>query len=437
MEDEKTPPDALRVVRMLGTSRLILPLLGLIACSDGTRGVESESRRLAQVWAENAGKSGEVVERAEPSATAPPTLVIDASRSMAGFAGCTTAPTEFNTTLDRISSDLSIVTTVRFGERGRGSGDAFEHLQLSRAVHCRPFYDRLQNPDYALFERARADTSGSTFLYLTDGVQSDWRGPNPGPSVGLLKDWVASNRGLAIVAFRSRFQGQAWSEQSQRMLGDVSAERRPFYLFVLAPTEGQVDALLRQLSRAALANAQVIRFGSDAVSCTGSAADKLPKYRRTASPPWAWVKHEALARAASVAKYTCTIRPEYPLATVRPTATLWYRQWDGASFDAEATVPKGVQLRPDSISMENGRSTVGLSGTLPFDNRSRFGLYHVRLEAEPGELRQSVNELSTDNDATPESFDRTYRFSWVLEQLARAHLAQRPWTPLSLTVQYR
>jgi hypothetical protein len=416
---------------------IVLSSLMFVGCPDGTRGVEAESRRLAGAWADSATGSEADAPVATSASASKPLLVVDASRSMAGFAGCTNAPTEFNTTLDRISSDLSIVSAVRFGERGRGIGNVFETLPLSRAVHCAPFYDRLQNPDYALFERARADTSGTVFLYLTDGVQSDWRGPNPGPSVGLLKEWVASKRGLAIVAFRSRFQGQAWSEQSQRMLGNVSVERRPFYLFVLAPTDEQVDALLRQLSRAALTNTQVIRFGADAVSCAASVADKLPKYRRTESPPWAWVKHDAIARVGSVAKYTCAIRSEFPLASVRPSALLEYRGWDGTRFEEDATVPKGVQLHADSASVADGRSTVILSGTLPFDNRNRFGLYHVRLNAEPGELRQSVEELSTDNDATPDTFDRTYRFSWVIEQLARAHLAQRPWTPLSVTVQYR
>lgn len=430
-----------RALRRLLRAEKMLLLLALLVSSAGCSerrggGVEEASRRLATAWAESAAASAPRSEPERSRSSQPPLLLLDASRSMAGFAGCINAPTEFNTTIDRLTSDLSITRVVRFGEKSGGSGAAFEEVPLSRAVHCKPFYDRLQNPDYALFQRARDDSTRRIYIYVTDGVQSDWMGPNPGPSLRLLKEWLEQGRALGIAAFRSRFSGAAWSEQGQRMIGSVDVARRPFYAFVLAHKDNEIDELLRQVSPAALRGAELIRFSADAVGCSASVSDRVPKYRQTAVPPWAWVRHGAVSDQRALVKYDCAITEEYPLAAVRPRSKVEYRGWNGREFDAQPS-SDGPPLRADSSMQKAGGASYHLVGTLPFDNKSRYGIYHFRLDPEPGEMRAALQALSTDSDVSPESFEKTYRFSWVIEQLARVHLARNGWTPFSLTVQYR
>jgi hypothetical protein len=365
-------------------------------------------------------------------------LYIDASRSMQGFAGCL-RPTQFNVTLDRLTSDLSIGDVVQFGERIRGSGDVFSRVAMSKGVHCPVFYDRLQNPDYALFRAAEEDSAGRTFLYLTDGVQSDWRGSNPGPSLGLLKEWVKQGRGLAILAFRSRFEGPLWSEQAQRMLPVVRTDSRPFYLFVLAPTEDALDALFQQLSQATFASARAMRFTSDDIACRTRLGSKVPRQANSESPPWALVRHDRLAKAPALLEYSCHLRSLYPLRSVRPKLTIGYRAWNRKkeAFEGLQSLPGGLKLQTDTILTDGDSSLARLKGTLPFDGTTPYGLYQLRLDALPGELRPWIDSLSTDDDADSQMFDRTYRFSWLVDQLARTHLARQPWSPFTLTIQYR
>lgn len=407
-----------------------------LGCDGSISSVERESRQAAVEWTAAADSSA-VMDSVAPQGAGGIRLYIDASRSMSGFAGCVETPTRFNTLLDRLTSDLAITRAVRFGERTAGSGQPFEEVALSRAVHCSQFYDRLQNPDFALYNAAMADSTGATFLYLTDGVQSDWTGPNPGPSIGALRDWVQADRTLAILSFRSEFNGPAWSEQRQRMLQRVSVPDRPFYLFILAPDDTSVDGLLRRLSRAVLTDAHLIRFGTDRVHCESSAADKLPKYRQTSVPPWAMVRHDALARTNSILKYQCQIAPEYPVASVQPQVTMLYRAWSGNAFNDSRELLPGTSLSGDSVDTSADGSTAVLQGRLPFDNAARFGLYQMKLSAEAGALRPEVEALSTDSDASADGFGQTYRFSWMIEHLVRVDIARQAWSPFTLTVQYR
>lgn len=416
--------------------RALLMALAAVGCRDATAKVDEESRVIAASWDSAAANSRHPSGGTSPESSAV-RLFVDASRSMIGFAGCNAAPTHYNTTLDRLTSDLSILSVVRFGELGRGTGDVFETLPLTRSVHCPAFYNRLQNPDYALYRAAQGDSSGSTYMYVTDGVQSDWVGSNPGPSLGLLKEWVGSGRGLAILAFRSAFSGPVWSEQRQQMLTTATVSNRPFYVFLLAPSDREIDAVLRRLSSATLADAETLRFRADAVRCSARAGEHLSKYSFATSPPWALITHADLQESADILEFDCRIDKQYPLWAVVPRVAARYRQWLESTFKEPKDSPVATSIRGDSIVRTAEGSRVTLRGSLPFDNSARFGLYEFRFDSDPGELRAIVDSLSTDSDAQPDSYSQTYRFSWLIEQLARSHLAGQGWTPFSLTVQYR
>jgi hypothetical protein len=415
----------------------LLITLAVVACNKAN--VEEQSIRLAAKLAALADSSRPRQSNdPKPHSDSIPVFVVDASRSMAGFVGCNGNATEYDVTLDRLTTDLSIVAITRFGERTVGGGRIFEDQPLTRAVHCGPFYDRLQNPDYSLYKRIREDSAGRTFLYITDGVQSDLGGSSPSPSVAELKRWVQERKALAILGFRSQFAGQAWSEQRRQMLGSVRVENRPFYAFLFAPNTVALDRLLARLSQSTLATAVPFRFDQDAVRCSASPARRLPKYTWRETPPWTMVRLTSQRSVESpLLDFRCELQVGYPVGVVLPRISTEYRQWRGSGFSTEAAASIRARFSADSVETKRNESIVHVNGTLPFDNLTRFGFYSIRLTPEPGELRGDVNALSTDSDASTDSFTRTYRFSWLVEQLARVHLATAAWSPYALTIQYR
>jgi hypothetical protein len=367
-----------------------------------------------------------------------PIFVVDASRSMAGFVGCNATATEFDVILDRLTTDLSIVTVLQFGEPAIGGGNAFDEHPLTRAVHCAQFYDRRQNPDYALYRRIREDSSRHAFLYVTDGVQSDLGGSSQSPSVAELKRWVQDGRALAILAFHSRFAGQAWSEQRRQMLGSVSVKDRPFYAFFFAQNEVALEHVLSRLSQSTLVKATPMRFDSESVRCNARPAQRLPKYTWREKPPWAMVRLTSRgALEQPLVDYRCELERGYPVGVVLPRVSSEYRRWTNAGFSNTANGSTGARFSADSAEQRNGESVVHIRGSLPFDDLTRFGFYGIRMTPEPGELRSEVRDLSSDSDASLDSFSHTYRFSWLIEQLARVHLSTAKWTPYALTIQYR
>lgn len=355
---------------------------------------------------------------------------------MQGFAGCLAKPTEYNNTLDLVTSSLSVDSVVQFGEHAKGSGQVFNTVLTGRDVHCPGFYDRLQNPDYALFKAALADSSGRTYLYFTDGVQSDWRGSNPGPSLGILEQWLKSGRALAIIVFRSRFAGQAWSEQAQRMIANISTTERPFYVFALAQSDAALESTIRKLPASLKQSGKVIRFGKEAVSCKVLPGN-VPKFKSSSTPPWSLVEYKNITPGKSILDYRCDVRSEYPVARISPRVALEYRTWNGKTFGTASGQARVASLKALPSSGMTDGSLTQLEAILPIDPSTRFGFYGVRVDGEPGVPRPWVDSLSTDSDAQSDTFNRTYRLSWLIERLARADLAMRPPAVYGLTIQYR
>lgn len=363
-------------------------------------------------------------------------LALDASLSMRGFAGCNAKPTGFNTILDRLTTDLAISSVIKFGALKRGQAGSLDVVPLSRAIHCPAFYSRLQNPDYELYRHIAADSTGSAYIYLTDGVQSDFSGTNQSPSVGELKQWLSQGSALAVLVFRSEFEGDAWSEQQQRMTGPITVPARPFYAIVLASEETAIDEILSKLSQQVTSRAELIRFSPDAVRCAVDLHKGIPKLKRMNSPPWAMVKLQSIKDSRLVADYRCAIDTTYPFASVQPKLTAAYTTRTDLKFPDLGSVPPGWTTILDSLYRTDKGSVAEVELGLPKENKGRFAYYDIRFDPLPGALRASVGLLSTDSDSDPGSFDRTYRFSWLIEQLGRTHLARTPWVPFSITIQY-
>jgi hypothetical protein len=388
------------------------------------------------------------VKRADPTLPAPPAAVarpagaptpvlhVDASESMRGFVNCLQRPTQFDRVLDRLTVDLGITSVTSFGAQRSQDRATMDVVPASRELHCPAFYKWHQNPDYQLFDAITADSGGATHFYLSDGVQSDFVGHNQSPSVERLGRWLERGHALALLAFRGRFEGRGWSETRQAWIENVSTEKRPFYLFVLAPTESALDATLGKLSRTLLDSALVQRFAPGAAACDVALA-RVSSVTRDEKLPWVMLTQAATQKAAStpvaVADYACRIRPEFPLATLRPRVLgVGYWRWKGTAFDS-ASAPNGlvVSTRPTAESPAGASTPLLVTAGTGAD--TRFGFAHVVLGAEPGALRPAVLALSADADAERADQDRTYRIGWLVEQLARAQV-ERTVAPRSFSL---
>lgn len=359
-------------------------------------------------------------------------IYVDATRSMAGFVGCSTEATEFDQVLDRMANDLGVTEVQLFGEAA--GVPLVEQRALDRSVHCPDAFRRLQNPDHALYALMEADSTAGIHVYFSDGVQSDARAATPSPSVRALQAWLARGRALAILVFRSRFAGDAWSEyRGAWMEGKVDVPDRPFYVFVLASREEDVDATIAKLSPSLKPEA-TLRFPREPFTC--GIRRKVGAQAETTSPLWALVPpsvHQQMAeKPVHVADYVCTIRDGYPLRTVEAALEATYRRWDGQGFGDQGALPQAASFTLGTPAPGAGESVTPLHGTVPRDQPGTlFGFYHLRLSPRPGALRPEVDSLSTESDADRAQFNRTYRFSWLVEHLVRSQFARGP-RPASL-----
>lgn len=420
-------------------ARALKALLVASACTITLAGCEQE---LDRVMAASRKLSGDLAQADSGGSARPATapapkgdetrLYVDASRSMAGFVGCSATATEFDQVLDRMANDLGITSVRLFGESA-GGAPLVEERSLDRSVHCPDAFRRLQNPDYELYTLMEGDSAARVNVYFSDGVQSATSAATPSPSVRALQAWLAKGRALAILAFRGRFAGDAWSEQRGAWMGPVDVPDRPFYVFVLAPSEKDVDETLAKLSPSLQPEA-TLRFPSAPFSC--GVRRRVAAQAETTSPPWALVPpsvHRQMAEnPVHVSDYACTIRAGYPLRAVEAALSASYRRWDGQGFGDEGALPEPAAFTLGKPAPGATGSVTPLHGTVPRDQPGTlFGFYHLRLTPRPGALRPELESLSTESDADRGQFNRTYRFSWLVEHLVRSQFARGP-RPASL-----
>ncbi len=260
-----------RVVAVL----LLLPTVGgLGGCDEGGK-VQRASLALAErledliVLERDSGPSGAPGafgatpcppgDLALASAGSGARLYVDATQSMAGYTGPPTATTEFDNILDLLAVDLQVTEVTLFGVPSVPEQHLYDVVNAGPALHQAGTYNRLNNPDYCLFQAIPPDPT-PLHVYVTDGVQSAQNFAVPSPTVRALLHWLEEGHALTILAFRSRFSGQGWSESLKSWIAPVFAERRPFYAFLLGRDQDVIDDALERFSPALVERATVLRF---------------------------------------------------------------------------------------------------------------------------------------------------------------------------------
>lgn len=376
-------------------------------------------------------------------------LVLDASQSLQGFVGRGSKQGRFPEILDRIATLLGISEVTLFGEpSGPGEG-LFTRRHYDHSLHDVATFDRLHNPDYCLVSALVQASDSATYLYITDGVQSSSEYGIPSPTARAYRQWLASGRDLAIVAFDGEYHGKVWSEHRRRWLDPVTIQDRPFFLVLFGPDSSAVASALSKLDPvitrySGQAQPRVLRFSRPNLSCEVRPVVRKKEIR--ADLNWIFVDPEVLPQAnfsatpVLVAAYTCLLPPYFPLATLSARLQVDYWRWDAQARDflRLPNPPRESQVFADSVLAAPGTFTAFLQAVLAPDQASRFGFYRLQVSATAGDLPAWVREISTPDDSDPETFSKTYRFSWLVENLILTHFAGALNTvPLFLTLQYR
>lgn len=355
------------------------------------------------------------------------TLVVDASESMAGFAGCLSSTTLFDETLDRLSVALAADTVLLFGDSPDPTVPVLLSRQLNHAIHCPATFNRLQNPDHRLLEIISSDSTKVPTVYLTDGVQSARDIGTPSPSMNAMADWLRRGGTIAILAFKSRYRGPVWSEKAQRWLAKVDT-LRPFYAFIFAQNLNVAENVMARLPPELLASAIPAVFS---IESQPECRVGLAPFREQGqeSPPWAFLRQPEVqnirANAGVIGTLECALPGYYPVERVQADVQIaGFFEWQGHGFAPQSQPPPGtsvvVQDFPGGNGQSGGSSTGNIDAVFPPSPNSNFAFYHIRLEPRRGFFRNDLNELSTDNDGSVENAHLTYRFDWLLAHLTRA-----------------
>lgn len=445
-------------VRTATLAAALAAALAVGACGDSTERVREASRELAaQLSADTVEGDGPAVSARDslPSCRLDSTdvegdgglrLYLDATQSMAGFTGGRSGATRFDNVLDRISSLAGLSELTLFGRRAERSGGILTEVPFGPELHRPSTFVRTHNPDYCLFRAMSSAGGGAVHLYVSDGVQSAVQYGVPSPTAVALREWLAEGHSLAILAFHSDFSGRAWSEQLRQWVGRVQVEGRPFYLFVLAPDDDRLDRVLQDRVGPADfdGEVEVFRFSPDPVRCRTEATGRYQL--RDSDPPWSFLTAPQQARLEDAPDEVATVRcersPSYPLGEVLARVEAEYRRWNTGqgSFGGPERPPSGASFEARPVAVESGRGLPDLKveARAPDDSGTRFGFYGLTLEMHPGDLVEAAEDLTTDSDADPENFDRTYRFDWLLEHLVRWQMARSaPRDRFFFTLTYR
>jgi len=134
-----------------------------------------------------------------------------------------------------------------------------------------------------------------------------------------------------------------------------------------------------------------------------------------------------------------SVSPEYPIAEFNTNLVAECYRWQQGQFKKldSGTLP-GFDSRVVNIKKEGPSATVSVTVTLPKDLSSDYSFYDFKFETSIKELRSDVRELSTRDDTTRESANKTYRFYELISALTdvhfRSNLAARTSPPLFVTV---
>lgn len=413
-----------RSVSMLSRVLSTLALIFLVGCNREDRVIRA-SQRLVGNGRQPPPAKTELVPRYIPAA-----FYIDASASMAGFPGCERGRSHYDRVLMgldlALNSDEIRANVALFGG-DKNKNAYFVNTSVNNELLCGNAYSFAQNPDSALYARVLADTIHLVSVYVTDAVQSDGTSVTPAATLQVLRQWLARDHSIAILAYRSDFRGRVWSEAADTMFEDQTVAARPFYVVVLAYSETVLAHTLSKLRARATPETE-IRLSPNSIQCDFdpeiSSSPALQAYR------WIYVSRDHYTRrtrdqGTRLGVLSCDVSPDYPVQQIGYRWTVLSRRWGRRNFSPPSPAsPTGFSIQVEENTDDGLRAAV--YSRVTSRRRGSYGLYTLSLFPEQGTvLRPEIQALSTEDDANPGNFDKTYYFSELVSKLVEIDFERR------------
>jgi hypothetical protein len=423
----------LKTTRFSQPSQAVLALVlatSLISAGCWSSSVSDKSRALAQSFEQTSLQDGH-----PPAAVSSENLrariYLDASLSMSGYVtGKPDDQTEFDMFVDKLGDFLPGCRVYKFGQ-----GDTQELLSpanFDRSVHTPGFYSLNYNPNDALIRQINTEEEFALSVIVTDGVQSDDPGQGNPAVVEAIVEWLNKGGVFGIFMLKSRFKGPFYSEHARAWIrneGGSSAfyiGARPFYAFVLSPTQHEFDELRSKILRD-FPETGVVLVGDNSVTCEVSEASGGPTPYGRGSPQWRWFRNPFGRNAAIQLDHQveCQINPEYTASRLTLTPQVTTCPWGGSDFTRmETAAATGSEFLYEQLDTTPSSATQDfrLRLTLVRDTRSIVTFYRIRSRANISDLRPDIRDLNTEDDSDPRNVEKTYRLSSLVIALTEAHL---------------
>lgn len=392
--------------------------------------VSEKSRSLAQSFEQISLQDGRP---AQPVAAgnSRAKIYLDASLSMSGYVtGRPDDQTRFDNFVDKLGDYLPGCRIYKFGQGA--TQELLSPANFDRSVHAPGFYSLNYNPNDALIRQINSEAEPTLSIILTDGVQSDDPGQGNPPVVEAIVEWLKKGGIFGIFVLRSSFKGPFYSEHARAWIRNENGSRtfdieaRPFYAFVLSPTQHEFNELRSKIFRD-FPNAGVVLIGDNSVTCQVTESSEGPKPYGKGAPQWRWFKGPFGRNSAVRLDHTvsCKLNPEYPASRLSLTPQVTTCSWNGSDFNTtETAAAAGSEFVYEQLDTSDTSDTQDflLKLKLVPDTRSNITFYRVRSSANLSDLRTDIRDLNTEDDSDPRNVEKTYRLSSLVIALTEAHL---------------
>ncbi len=372
-------------------------------------------------------------------------IYVDSTLSMQGFVGkAAGARTSFDEFIDAMPDVLSGSEIWRYGQATREGApnlslsDVTTRAEFDAQLHNRTTYNLFFNPDDILISNIAAQPEPVMSVLLTDGVESDARGQVNTVVVDSIRTWLDRGNLFAILMMKSRFSGPFYSERLRRTLKqDVNVEARPFYAFVFATSRREFADLTERLRRR-FPELGVIEFSDDALDCrVEMPLDNPANYANEAPPakPYYWQMLDLKgrgddARDQLIYRYAYEVKGSYPVKVLGFRLKAALRAWDGGQRlfqEPERELSADLNVESDGGRGDPSKQNFLLRPAPLFAaaGPGDYQFYSFEPSVYVKEPSDEVMNLSTRDDSTPETANRTYRFQELVLAVVDVHLKDR------------
>jgi hypothetical protein len=415
-------------VRML-VAIVLTGCLLITACQKSD--ISQKSRTLSQVFEQQSLQDGSVPSLPTSAGISRAAVYLDASLSMSGYVtGEPANQTQFDTFVDKLGDYLPGCRIYKFGQGE--SQELLSRANFDRSVHTPGFYSLTYNPNDLLIRQINSAEESALSVIITDGVQSDAPGQGNPPVVEAIIDWLKKGGTFGIFVLKSNFKGPFYSEHARAWIRNENGSSRfdiaarPFYAFVLSPTQQEFNELHLKILRD-FPETGVVLIDQNSVTCDVSDSTSEPQPYGKGAPQWRWFKNPFGRNGTAKLdhKVACKLNPEYSASRLSLTAQATTCPWNGRDFLRNETVAvagSDFQYEPVNTAASSTAQNFLLKLTLVPDTRSAITFYRIRSNATISDLRSDIRDLNTEDDSDPQNAEKTYRLSSLIVSLTEAHL---------------